>query len=152
MSDHATIEEGRRYLCDAAFVVLNYVREDQTPIARSLGSFSLDGDDLFFSTAKDAAKVREIARHPRVSVFVEHDGQSLDGWKNLLLAGDAELIVPGAPEHARAVGLLSAKSPRFKDRVERGELGAVAVFRVRIREYQYLDFGRGRLPARFDVA
>jgi nitroimidazol reductase NimA-like FMN-containing flavoprotein (pyridoxamine 5'-phosphate oxidase superfamily) len=152
MSDHTNLDEVRQYIRQSIFGVLSYVREDLAPIARSIGSFAIDGDDLFFSTAKNAAKVREIALHPRVSFHFEHEGQSLENWKNVLLVGDAELTSPGSAEHELAVGLLSAKSPRFRDRVERGEVGAIAIFRVRVHEFQYLDVTKGYVPARIDLA
>ncbi len=152
MSDNASLAEVRQYISDSKFAVLNYVRDDLAPIARSIGSFFLDGDDLFFSTGKDAAKVSEIAKRPRVSLHFEHEGQSLESWKNLLLVGDAELISPGSPEQQRAIEALSVKSPRFRERVARGELASIAIFRVHVREYHYLDFTKGYIPARFELA
>jgi nitroimidazol reductase NimA-like FMN-containing flavoprotein (pyridoxamine 5'-phosphate oxidase superfamily) len=152
MSDVEKIAEIRPYILDSRYAVLNYVREDLSPIARTIGSFALDGDDLFFSTGKDAAKVREIGRHPRVSVHFEREGQELESWKSVLLVGDAEPVLPGAGDHERAVALLSARSPRFRARVESGDLAGIVIHRIIIREFQYLDFKRSPLPLQINVS
>lgn len=130
------------YIDTAAFGVLAYVRNDQTPVLRAMGSFVPDGLDLYFSTGRDAAKVREIDRHPRISFFFEHDNQELPTWRNVLLVGRAERI-ENVTELQRAVQLLSNRSPNFKDKVARGELTKTQIFKLRTDEIEYLDFGQG---------
>jgi nitroimidazol reductase NimA-like FMN-containing flavoprotein (pyridoxamine 5'-phosphate oxidase superfamily) len=152
MSEIEKLAEIRQYIRDSRYAVLNYVREDLSPISRTIGSFALDGDDLFFSTGKDAAKVREIGGHPRLSVHFEREGQQLESWKSVLLIGDAEQESPGTNGHARAVQLLSAKSPRFRERIEKGDLAGIAIHRIHIRELQFLDFSKSPVPIRITVS
>ncbi len=152
MSDVENLAEISQYIRDSRYAVLNYVREDLSPISRTIGSFALDGDDLFFSTGKDAAKVREIGNHPRLSVHFEREGQELESWKSVLLVGDAEQASSGTSGHEHAVSLLSAKSPRFRERVERGDLAGIVIHRIRIREFQFLDFSKSPVPLRLTVS
>lgn len=136
-------KEIRDYIAGSKFAVLNYVRDDLAPVSRAMGSFAPDGLDLFFSTRKEAAKVREIARNKRVSFFFEHDNQTAESWRNVLLIGDAQPVADGE-EYARGVELLSAKNPRFRERAASGELSDTAIFRVRTKEIEFLDRTRGQ--------
>jgi len=131
------------YVTKSQFAVLNYVRADKAPVSRAMGSFVPSGLDLYFSSKKEAAKVKEIATNKRVSFFFEHENQELSAWKNVLFIGDAELVEGGA-ELDKAVELLSARNPRFKERVAKGELPQTAIFRVKTREIEYLDRTKGQ--------
>lgn len=130
------------YIDKTRFAVLAYVRSDAAPLVRSMGSFVPSGLDLYFSTRKDAAKVKEIGDQKRVSFFFEHDDQELNQWQSVLLIGDAVKVDDGA-ELNRAVELLSNRSPRFKERVEKGELASTQIFRLKTDEVEYLDYGKG---------
>jgi pyridoxamine 5'-phosphate oxidase len=152
MGNIDSLETIEQYILGSRYAVLNYVREDLSPIARTIGSFALDGDDLFFSTRKDSAKVSEIGRHPRLSVHFEREGQDLESWKSVLLVGDAEQASPGSGGHDHAVSLLSARSPRFRERIEKGDPDDIVIHRIRIREFQYLDFSKSPVPLRITVS
>lgn len=136
---HAEILE---YIATTKHAILTYVREDLTPVSRTMGSFGPDGSDLFFSTRKEAAKVQEITHHKRVSFFFEHDNQLPGAWKSVLLIGDAE-VVADRESYQKAVELLSAKSPRFRERAAAGDLSDTAIYRVITREIEYVDRGKG---------
>jgi len=130
------------YISASKFGLLTYVRSDRTPISRAMGSFAPEGINLYFSTARDSAKVPELQESGRVSFYFEHDGQAPERWKSVLLIGDAELL-EGGESYSAAVTGLAAKSPRFRDRVEKGDLAGAAVYRVNTREVQFLDRSKG---------
>ena len=142
MSDKQFEEEVREYISTTRFAILSYVREDRVPVPRSMCSFVPDGLDIYFSTPKVTAKVKEIGINKRVSFFFEHDNQALDSWKSVLLIGEAEQVEQ-EPELSKAVGLLSGRNPRFKERVAKGELPNTAIFKIRTREVEYLDYSKG---------
>jgi pyridoxamine 5'-phosphate oxidase len=142
MSNDAWKEEVINYIDKTKFGVLGYVRNDGTPLLRSMGSFAPSGLDIYFSTRKQAAKVQAISGQKRISFLFEHDNQELNQWKNVLLTGDAELINPG-PEQDKAVEILSNRSSRFKERIEKGELPQTQIFRLKTEEIEYLDYGKG---------
>lgn len=133
------------YIAASKFGLLTYVRSDSAPISRAMGSFAPDGINLFFSTGADSAKVREIAGNGRVSFYFEQDGQAPENWKSVLLIGDAELL-EGGDSYGAAVNLLAAKSPRFRERVEKDELAGAAIYRINTREVQFLDRSKGYGP------
>ncbi len=130
------------YADKTRFAVLAYVRNDGAPLLRSIGSFAPDGLNLYFTTRKDAAKVKEISDRRRISFFFEHEGQELAQWKNLLLVGDAVKVDEG-DEFKHAVQLLSNRNPRFKDRVDKGELPGTQIFKLNTEEVEFLDYGKG---------
>lgn len=131
------------YITKSEFAVLNYVREDKAPVSRAMGSFVPSGLDLYFSSRRDAAKVKEINANKKVSFFFEHDNQELSVWKNVLLIGDAELV-ESESELKTAVELLGARNPRFKERVAKGELQNTAIFKIKTQEIEYLDRTKGQ--------
>lgn len=135
-------DEVVNYVDKTRFAVLAYVRNDGTPLLRSMGSFVPDGLNLYFSTHKDAAKVKEIGDQQRISFFFEHEGQELNQWKNLLLLGDA-IKVDGGDELDQAIKLLSNRNPRFKDRIDKGELPSTQIYRLNTEEIEFLDYGKG---------
>ena len=130
------------YVDKTRFAVLAYVRSDGAPLLRSMGSFDPDGVNLYFSTRKEAAKVKEINDRRRISFFFEHEGQELTQWKNLLLVGDAVKVDEG-DELKHAVQLLSNRNPRFKERIDKGELPSTQIFKLNTEEVEFLDYGKG---------
>jgi pyridoxamine 5'-phosphate oxidase len=151
MSNTETLSEIHGYIRGNRYAALIYMREDLSPIARAIGSFVYDGGNLYFSTGRESAKIKEIARHPRVSILFEQEGQLLETWKSVLLVGDASELQAGTDEYAHVVSLISEKSPRFRERAERGELSSAVIFRIRGQEYQFLDYSRSNVPQRIVV-
>ena len=142
MSQEAWKKDVVSYVDATRFAVLGYVRNDGTPLLRSIGSFAPTGLDVYFSTRKEAAKVQAISEQKRISILFEHDDQDLALWKSVLLIGDAEKIEGGA-ELDLAVETLSQRNPRFKERIAKGELPITQIFKLKAEEVEYLDYGQG---------
>lgn len=130
------------YVNATRFATLAYIREDGSPVQRSFGSFALAEYDVIFSTRKAAAKVRDSATNRQVSFLFEHESQELATWRNALFVGEAHKI-EDARELDWAVGILSARNPRFKERIEKGELPNIQLFKLRTRDIEYIDYGKG---------
>jgi general stress protein 26 len=130
------------YANAARFANLAYIRHDGSPVLRTLGSFAVAGYDVIFSTKKEAAKVREISENNKVSFYFEHEGQQLPTWKSALFIGEAHKV-EDARELDWAVGILSDRNPRFKDRIAKGELPNIQLFKVNTRDIEYIDYSKG---------
>ena len=148
MSEATTKDEILQYILESKYAALSYVRQDLAPVTRAMGSFAPLGNDLFFSTGKDTAKVREIAHNRRVSFYFEHDNQAAETWKSVLLIGDAHEVHSGGAEYDAAIQRLSAKSPRFRELVTKGDLENAAIYKVSVAELEYLDRSKGYGPPR----
>ena len=135
MSQTENKTEIQKYILASRYALLNYVRHDLTPISRAIGSFAPDGDDLFFSTGKESSKVEEINKNKRVSFYFEHDNQVLEDWKSVLLIGDAEPVQVGSSDYNKAIDRLGAKSPRFRERVAKGDLDSALIYKINTREF-----------------
>ena len=59
----------------------------------------------------------------------------------MLLIGQAELVVVES-ELNNAVELLSEKSPNFKDKIDNGGLASTAIFKIKTKEIEYLDWSQ----------
>lgn len=139
----------RDYIATTKWGALITVRDDGAPIPRVMGSFALvPGDtlDLYFSSDKAAAKVGQIASHPTVSFYFQHEGHTMADYKNVVLIGPARLT-EGA-DRDQAIGLLKLKSPHFKEMAEANQLDGVAIFRLQTVEVKGLDYTRPVGPAR----
>jgi len=134
------------YINQTKWATLATVREDGAPVLRVMGSFALNGVNILFSTRKNAAKVRHLAKNKNVSFYFQHENQNLEVFKNVAVIGRAEEVAEGA-DYQRAVEILSARNPRFKGRAERGELGDTAIYRIHTTEIKYLDYSNGVGPA-----
>jgi general stress protein 26 len=130
------------YANTSRFANLAYIRHDGSPVLRTLGSFALSGYDVIFSTKKEAAKVREISENNKVSFYFEHYGQQLSTWKSALFIGEAHKV-ENARELDWAIGILSDRNPRFKDRIAKGELPNIQLFKVNTRDIEYIDYSKG---------
>ncbi|TLU54211.1 MAG: pyridoxamine 5'-phosphate oxidase family protein [Chlorobium sp.] len=146
MSQIGSKTEIQKYILASRYAVLNYVRRDLTPVSRAIGSFAPDGDDLFFSTGKESSKVAEIHINKRISFYFEHDNQVLENWKSVLLIGDAEPVSVGSSDYNKAIERLGAKSPRFRERVAKGDLDSAVIYRINTSEFEYLDRSKGYGP------
>ena len=133
----------QQYISKTRWAILATVNKDSIPVQRVMGSFALDGLAVYFSTSKAADKVKQIEHNGWVSFYFQHEGQDLDTFKNVALIGIAREVKNGK-DFDRGVELLSARNPRFKARVERGELAEIAVFRIEPKEVKYLDYANGR--------
>lgn len=143
MSEIQNHDEIISYIQGTKVALLTYLRGDLTPVTRAIGSFAADDTDLFFSTGKDTAKVSEIEKQKRVSFYIEQANQAPDTWKSVLLIGDAALLDTGSVDYATALQHLGAKSPRFKERIDKGDLGSAAIYKINTREIEYLDRSSG---------
>lgn len=142
MSTPAWEQEIGKYLEAVRFGLLAYVRGDGTPVQRRLGSFAKDGSRIFFSTRGDAAKVRELEKQPRVSFLLEAEGQKLPEWKSALILGKASVVPEGA-DLKRAVEVISARNPRFKERVDKDGLANTRIFAIQATEIDITDYSKG---------
>lgn len=148
MSEVQNHDEIVSYIQGTKVALLTYLRSDLTPVTRAIGSFAADDSDLFFSTGKETAKVSEIEKNKRVSFYIEQANQTPDTWKSVLLIGDAEPLKTGSVDYATALLRLGAKSPRFKERIEKGDLDSAAIYKITTREIEYLDRSSGYAGAR----
>ena len=130
------------YISQTRWAILATVREDRAPVLRAMGSFAPDGVDVYFSTPKATAKVKQIEQNQWVNFFFQHEGQDLPTFKNVAVIGKASEVIEGA-ELKKAIGLLSARNPRFKARAEKGDLQDTGIFKIKSKEIKYLDFAKG---------
>ncbi len=130
------------------FVSLATVSEDG-PVVRSIGSWAIRGTTLYFSTSRGSSKVGQLARDPRVSVQLLAEGQELPKLRNLVVSGTARLL--DGDERAVAIAAIGARSPRFKERADKGQLGDSAIYAVRVSQAKVLDFSKGTGPAALTV-
>lgn len=148
MSNTENQSEILQYILDTKHALLTYVRSDLTPVSRAIGSFAPDGEDLFFSTSKESAKVQEIKQNRRVSFYFQHDNQVPERWTSLLLIGDAAPLSPGSPDYGKALERLAAKSPRFRERIAKNDLGSAVIYKIKTTQFEYLDRSKASGPAR----
>jgi nitroimidazol reductase NimA-like FMN-containing flavoprotein (pyridoxamine 5'-phosphate oxidase superfamily) len=123
------------------FVTLATVSEEG-PVVRSLGSWGLEGQTVYFSTARTSDKVSQLAGDPRVSLQLLEEGQEIGTLRNLVVDGSAKEL-RSDDERAPAIDTIGKRNPRFKERAAKGELGGNAIFAVKASKIKILDFSKG---------
>ncbi|MFT3828157.1 MAG: pyridoxamine 5'-phosphate oxidase family protein [Opitutaceae bacterium] len=143
-------QEIATYIQNTRWVQLATVREDGTPVVRSLGSFApASADVVYIATNQATEKNKHIAANPRVSLFFQQEGQTPPAFRNVSLVGEA--TVATGEERQQAIALLVARTPFIRAKAEKNELGDTVVYRVAAKEIKHLDFTRGAGPAAVKV-
>ena len=132
-------------------ITLGTVDENGYPAQRTLASFAVGGEQIYFSTSAVSRKITHLRARPQVSVLFQQDGQQLGVFVNLTVIGRAAVITDPA-EFKKAGDLIATRSPRFKDRWETGHVGAETVLvRIEPAELRRTDLGKGPGPGSVTV-
>ncbi len=136
------------YIENTQLAVLSTVRDDGTPVPRTMGAFALDdgGRTVYFATVPDAEKTRHIKGNQRVSFLFQHEGQPFPEFRNVVIIGNAALATDEA-ERGRAIELITARSPFVKERIDNEGAGVFGFYRINATEIKFLDFSKGIGPA-----
>lgn len=119
---------------DAAVARLATVRPDGTPHVVAV-TFAVDGGRIVTAidhkpkTTTALQRLANINANPAVSLLVDHYEED---WSQLWWAradGLATVTAPGSPQHGRAVELLAAKYPAYREIAPSGPAITVTVGR-----------------------
>ena len=88
-------------------------------------------DDIKKKTTRSLRRLENVAAHPEVAVLVDHYAEDWDELWWVRIEGHARIAQPGSPEHAVAVGLLSAKYDQYRLRPPPGPATVVGITRWR---------------------
>lgn len=140
----STLKEAEAYIAETKRVVLATVTSEGEPTLRTLGGFASDGLTVYLSTSKTSGKVEQLQHNPHASLLFQHEGQEVPQFRNVTLTGTVSKVCSkcGA-EYDKAIGLLSAKSSRFKERVEKGDLENNVILKLEPRKVKLLDLSKG---------
>ncbi|ABK98205.1 pyridoxamine 5'-phosphate oxidase family protein [Pelobacter propionicus] len=140
------------YMEQTQWAELATVREDGTPVIRTMGAFAIDGGGarICFATMPGAAKTRHISSNNRVSFFFQHEGQDFPTFRNVEALGDASRITK-EEDLRRTAERISARSPFVKDLIEKNGLGVFEFYEIRVSEIKFLNFSKGVGPQAVEV-
>ena len=125
---------------DVQDMTIATVREDGFPQATTV-SYVNDGLTIYFGTAEDSQKARNIAQNNKISVTINRDYGSWDEIEGLSMGALAKPV--SDPEEFQKVGgLLFEKFPQIPQYVSTGAEG-VALFRVEPKVISLLDYSKG---------
>jgi nitroimidazol reductase NimA-like FMN-containing flavoprotein (pyridoxamine 5'-phosphate oxidase superfamily) len=86
----------------------------------------LDAGRLYFGSAEDARKVRNLRANPRVSLVADDYTEAWDGLRGVMVTGAATLHARG-PRFRRARQLLYAKYPQYESEAALDEGDSIVV-------------------------
>lgn len=116
------------------------VREDGYPQATTV-SYVNDGLIIYFGTADDAQKARNIARNNKVSVTIDREYSTWDDIKSLSMGGTAALV--NDLEEQQKVGeLFLKKFPQVAEYFSMETENAV-LFRIEPKIISVIDYSKG---------
>jgi general stress protein 26 len=136
------------YIEQTQWAVLTTVRNDGTPVPRTMGAFAQDNGakTIYFATLPYTDKTRHIKDNNRVSLLFQHERQSFPEFRNVVVLGNAS-IINSDEELQRAVTGISSRSPFVKERIDKDEVGSFSFYKVGTSEIKSLDFKKGIGPA-----
>ncbi len=140
----STLKEAEAYIAETKRVVLATVTLEGEPALRTLGGFASDGLTVYLSTSKTSGKVEQLEVNPQATLLFQHEGQEVPGFRNVILTGTVTQVssISGS-EYEKAIALLSTKSPRFKERAEKGDLEGNVILKLEPRKVKLLDLSKG---------
>jgi len=145
MSEKKLENEIIDYIAKAKLAIIATVKDGGVPALRTVGSFAPDGLTVYFSTGKDTEKVKQIEKNQNVAVFFQHEGQERGKFRYVSITGVARQLAEKSSLD-QAISVLSARNPNFKQRVEKGEIDKIAIFKIEPRSIKDLDYSRGAGP------
>lgn len=151
-SDSRIRQEIADYMEQTRWAELATVREDGTPVIRTMGAFAIDdgGARICFATMPGAPKTRQIAGNSRVSFFFQHEGQDFMTFRNVEALGDAARI-SDEEQIRRTAEMISSRSPFVKEVIEKNGLASFEFYEIRVSEIKFLDFSKGVGPQAVEV-
>ena len=105
----ANYKEIRDYIYDNKSLVLSTVDEVGNPNLRHIGGYTIDGNDILFSTRFDTDKSKEIENNNNVALLFQHEGQQAP--KNVTIYGRAEKLEKNEAE--QAANLIKERRPQL---------------------------------------
>ncbi len=101
------------YLKSTKRILLSTVTEDNTADIRILGAIATDRAKVYFATANDSRKVKQIENNNNVAVYFEAPGQEFPNYINANVYGKARKVTDESEkEHAKE--LIKANLPKFE--------------------------------------
>ncbi|MDN0081960.1 pyridoxamine 5'-phosphate oxidase family protein [Crenobacter sp. SG2305] len=118
------------------------LREDGYPQA-NLVSYANDDFLIYFATARDSSKVRNIAFCEKVSLTINTPYNDWPELRALSMAATAQILPDDSAECAHAVRLLARKFSSVWDMVPQDQTGQTLVIRVQPWLISALDYRQG---------
>ncbi len=84
-------EEIKVYLNNSKTLALATVNEAGEPDIRTLGGYGVSGLEVYFATAKESNKVKQLESNNEVAVLFQHENQTIPDFVNITLYGRALL-------------------------------------------------------------
>lgn len=127
---------------DVQDMTIATIREDGYPQATTV-SYVNDGLTIYFGTAADSQKAKNIARSNKVSLTIDRACSSWDDIEGLSVAATAALITE-ADETQKVGGLMLKKFPQIAQYIQsEAEAEELALFRVEPKVISLLDYSKG---------
>jgi nitroimidazol reductase NimA-like FMN-containing flavoprotein (pyridoxamine 5'-phosphate oxidase superfamily) len=143
-------QEIEKYLNDTKLLVLATVNGSNAAALRVLGAFGVDGYTFYFSTKASSSKVNHITHNPKVTGLFQHENQEGSKFINVSIQGNS-IQLSSKTDIDKAVDVIAARSPKFKERVEKNGLENNLVYRVDPKEVKILDRRIGNGPESISV-
>ncbi|MNL56243.1 hypothetical protein D3C87_1797210 [compost metagenome] len=88
--------------------------------------------------------MEQLKLNPQATLLFQQEGQEVPQFRNVTLTGTVSKVCSKCgDEYEKAIALLSAKSPRFKERAEKGDLEGNVILKLEPRKVKLLDLSKG---------
>lgn len=133
------IEKAIKYVGESKVGLLITVDENIIPFARPIGAFFTEGTDIYFLTAKESQKVKQINVNPTATFYFEKEGQPYEIFRSVAISGEASEVTE-KEELEKAIKGISLRYPVIKEKITSGEFEKQAIYVVKGRTIKFADY------------
>lgn len=126
-------EEITAYLKNSKSLVLATVNEAGEPDIRTLGGYGVSELEIYFATAKESSKARQLKDKNDVAVLFQHENQVIPDFVNITLYGKA--VLTGGEEFNTGKQLILNRRPQLSAGIDN-----LNIYRVKAERIKVLDF------------
>ncbi len=126
-------EEIKAYLQNSKTLYLATVNEAGEPDIRTLGGYGISDFEVYFATAKDSNKVKQLKSKNEVAVLFQHENQTIPEFINVTLYGKAILTV--GEDFITGKQTILERRPQLSAVIESHN-----IYRLRTERIKVLDF------------
>jgi len=126
-------DEIKAYLKDSKTLSLATVNEAGEPDIRTLGGYGVADFDVYFATAKESNKVKQLRNKNEVAVLFQHENQAIPKFVNVTIYGKA--VLTEGEEFNVGKQVILARRPHLSAAIENHY-----IYRVKPERIKVLDF------------
>lgn len=126
-------EQIKNYLNESKALILATVNNSGEPDIRTLGGYGVSEFEIYFATARESNKVKQLDNNHEVAILFQHENQVIPDFLNITLYGEA--VLTEGEGFSAGKEIISKRRPQIAATEETHN-----IYRVKTKKIKVLDF------------